>query len=118
MIFFDSKIQDIDKQLFHTSDKSVWEEFYPDAEEAKPGNSPPPRGSPVYFGCYVDANHAGNMLTRKYHTGIIVFVNNPPIIWYNERQNTVESSIFGSEFIALQIATEMIDGLRYKLRMF
>jgi hypothetical protein len=31
----------------------------------------------------------------------------------------VESSSFGSEFVALRIATaEMIEGLRYKLRMF
>ena len=38
MIVFDFKIQDIDDKLFHSSDKSVWEEFYPDAEEAIPGN--------------------------------------------------------------------------------
>jgi hypothetical protein len=29
----------------------------------------------------------------------------------------VESSTFGSEYIALKIATEMIQGLRYKLHM-
>ena len=67
---------------------------------------------------YVDADHAGNLITRRSHTGIIIFVNNSPIIWYSKRQNTVESSSFGSEFIASQIATEIIEGLRYKLRMF
>ena len=66
----------------------------------------------------MDANNAGNMLTRQSHTGIIIFFNNSPIIWYSKRQNTVESSSFGSKFIALRIATEMIEGLRYKLRMF
>ena len=40
------------------------------------------------------------------------------MIWYSKRQNTVETSTFGSEFIALKIPTEMIEGLRYKLRMF
>ena len=88
------------------------------AEEAIPGNYPPPRGKPVYVGWYVDADHAGNLLTRKSNTGIIIFVNNSPIIWYSKRQNTVESSSFGSEFIASRIATETIEGLRYKLRMF
>ena len=117
-IFFDSKIPDIDEQLFHPSDKSVWEEFYLDAEEAIPWNTPPPRGFPVYGVCYVDADHAGNMITRRSHTGIIIFVNNSPIIWYSKRQNTVDTSSFGSEFIALRIATEMIEGLRYKLCMF
>ena len=34
-----------------------------------------------------------------------------------DTQNTVESSSFGSEFIALRIATEMIEELRYKLSM-
>ena len=80
-IVFDSKILDIDEQIFHPSNKSVWEEFYPDAEEAIPGNAPPPRGKPVYVGCYVDANNAGNLLTRRSHTGSIIFVNNSPIIW-------------------------------------
>jgi hypothetical protein len=40
------------------------------------------------------------------------------VIWYSKRQNTVESSSFGSEFIALRIAKELIVALRYKLRMF
>ena len=87
-------------------------------EEAIPGNSPPPRGKPVYVGCYVDANYASHLLTRGYHTEIIIFVNNSPTIWYSKRHNRVESSIFGSKFIALRIAIEMIEGLRYKLRMF
>ena len=50
-IVFDSKIPDIDKQLFHPSDKIVWEEFYPDAEDVIPGNAPPPREKRVYVGC-------------------------------------------------------------------
>ena len=45
-------------------------------------------------------------------------MNRAPVIWYSKRQNTVETSTFGSEFIALRISTEMIEGLRYKLRMF
>ena len=87
-------------------------------EETIPGNAHPPRGKPIYVGCYVDADHAGNLITRQYHTGIIIFVDNSPIIWYSKRQNTVESSSFGSKFIALRISTKMIQGLSYKLRMF
>ena len=41
-----------------------------------------------------------------------------PISWHSKRQNTIESSTFGSEFVALRIATELIISLRYKLRMF
>jgi len=39
-------------------------------------------------------------------------------MWYSKRQNTVESSTFGSEFIALKTGVDLIEGLRYKLRMF
>ena len=53
------------------------------SEEAIPLNASHPRGNPVYVGCYVDANHAGNLLTRGSHTGIIIFVNNYLIIWYS-----------------------------------
>ena len=48
---------------------------------------------------------------------MIIFVNRAPILWFSKRQNTVESSTFGSEFMAMRIAIEMIEGLRYKLRM-
>jgi hypothetical protein len=35
-----------------------------------------------------------------------------------ERQNPVESSSFGSEFVALRAAKDMLVTLQYKLRMF
>ena len=38
-------------------------------------------------------------------------------MWYSKRQNTVETSTFGSEFVAMKTAVEQIEGLRYKLRM-
>ncbi len=68
--------------------------------------------------CFVDADHAGNLVTRCSHSGILIFCNKASIIWYSKRQNTVETSTFGSEFIAAKIAVELIEGLRYKLRMF
>jgi hypothetical protein len=38
-------------------------------------------------------------------------------MWYSKRQNTVKSSTFGSEFIAMKTAIEQIEGLRCKLCM-
>ena len=35
-----------------------------------------------------------------------------------DRQNTCESSTFGSEFVALRTARDLIVALRFKLRMF
>ena len=72
----------------------------------------------VVIKAYVDANHVGNMENRRLYSGIIVYVNNSPIIWYSKCQNSVESSSFGSEFVALRIATYIIKALRYKLICF
>ena len=60
----------------------------------------------------------GDKVTRRSQTGILIFVNRAPIIWYSKRQNTVETSTFGSEFIAMKTAVEQIEALRYKIRMF
>jgi hypothetical protein len=42
------------------------------------------------------------------HTGIILFLSRAPIMWFSKKQNTVESSTFGSEFVALRITMELI----------
>ena len=91
--------------------------MYPDAVEDIPTNAPEPRGNPIQINCFVDSDHAGDRKTRRSQTGILLYCNSAPIIWYSKRQNTVESSTFGSEFVALRIATELIISLRYKLRM-
>ena len=96
----------------------AWKDFYGDVVEELLPKMPVPRGRSVDITCFVDANHAGNVVTRRSHTGIIIFVQNAPVIWHSRRQNTVESSTFGSEFVAMRQAKEMIVALRYKLRMF
>ena len=67
---------------------------------------------------FVDANHAGNTVTRLSQTGIFLFCNRSPIIWNSKRQNTVETSTFGSEITAMKNAVELIEALHYKLRIF
>jgi hypothetical protein len=49
--------------------------------------------------------------------GILIYVQSVPKVWYSKRQNTVESSTFGSEFIAMKTAVDQMEALRYKLRM-
>ena len=83
-----------------------------------PPNALISRGNTVKIAAYVDLDHVGNLMTRRSHTGIIIYLNNAPITWFSKRQNTVEYSSFGSEFFALQIATDLIEAMRYKLRMF
>jgi len=117
-IVFNGKFKFVDHVIFNNIDREEWEDFYKDAEEELPIRGPEPLGNPVRLSAYVDANHAGNLKTRRSHSGILIYMNSAPIIWYSKRQNTVESSSFGSEYIALRICTEMIEALRYKLRCF
>ena len=99
-------------------DLDEWKYFYPDAQEMMPRHMPEALGKYVVIKAYVDANHVGNMVNSRSHSGIIIYVNNAPIIWYIKQNNTVEDSSFVSGFVALRIATEMIESLRYKLRCF
>ena len=109
---FDETEPVFDESRFQKCD---WSEYYPGACEAVPPDAPEVRGQPVSMSCFVDADHAGCHVTRRSHTGVLIFINQAPILWYSKRQNTVEASTFGSEFIAAKIAVEMIEGLRYKL---
>jgi hypothetical protein len=72
---------------------------------------------PIQSNVFVDASHARNKLNRRSHTGVLIYLNRSPTIWYSKSQKTVETSTFGSEFMALRVATELIKSLRYKSRM-
>ena len=52
-------------------------------------------GKSMQIACFVDANHAGNVVTRRSHTGVFIYVQNTPSIWFSKNQNTVESITFG-----------------------
>jgi hypothetical protein len=91
MIFDDLEVQ-WDSESFPKHD---WTNYYRDAKEKLPPNMPEPQGNPVKINCFI-----------------------APILWYSKAQSTIESSTFGAEFVATKIAVELIEGLRYKLRMF
>ncbi len=114
-VAFDPQHPDIEESRFVKCD---WHDFYRGAKEPIPGDAPEPRGNFVSTHCFVDADHAGNRVTRRSQSGILLFINRAPVIWYSKRQNTVETSTFGSEFVAMRIAVELVESLRYKLRMF
>jgi hypothetical protein len=64
-----------------------WQQYYPEASEPIPPNMPEPRGREVSTTCFVDADHAGCKLTRRSHTGVVIFVNRAPILWFSKRQD-------------------------------
>ena len=114
-LFFDPQHPNIDKRAFKEHD---WYEFYRDAKIRLPNDSPKPHGNMVSTHCFVDSNRAGDKVMRRLQTGILIFVNRAPILWYSKQQNTVEMSTFGSKFIAMKTAVEQVESLQYKLRMY
>ena len=114
-IVFDPMEIEADDSIFTKCD---WKDFYAGVEDEVPPSAPTPLGNPVQMTVFIDSDHAGNVVMRQSHMGILLMLNNSPIIWYSKRQNTSESSTFGSEFIAGWTGTEMIKALRMKLRWF
>ena len=114
-LFFDPQHPELIESSFTTYD---WYDFYRDAKEPVPGDMPAPRGQMVSTQCFVDSDHAVNTVMRCSQTGLLLFVNKAPVTWFSKRQNTVKTSTFGSEFIAMKTAVERIKALHYKLWMF
>ena len=118
-LYFDPTIPKLDQSMFDGCQPSEnFRDHYRNAKEELPKRMPKPRGRSVKITSFVDASHAANKVTRRSHTGFIIFLNRAPIIWYSKKQNTVESSTFSSEFIAAKVCMEYIIALRYKLYMF
>ena len=115
---FDVEWTPIANELSPHARALTMKEQYPDAMEELRHNMSEQLGNEVDINVFVDANHARNCVTRRTHTGIIIFCNLALITWFSTRQNTAETSTFSSEIIAVRIATELIEALQYKLRMF
>jgi hypothetical protein len=45
--------------------------------------------------------HAGEQFTRCSRTGFVIYLNMAPIVWFSKPYTTVESSVFGAEFVAM-----------------
>ena len=94
-----------------------WSDFYKDYKELEPHDMPEPRGNPLQMTCFVDSDHAGDAVSRRSRTGVLIFCGMAPIVWYSKKRGSIETSSFGSEVSAMKTAVELVEGLRYKLRM-
>jgi hypothetical protein len=82
--------------------KTDWKSMYCDVKEMTPSYAPIPRGKEFYLRLFVDSDHAGEQFTRRSRTGFVIYLNMAPIVWFSKRQPTVESSVFGAEFVAMK----------------
>lgn len=111
-------LDDTQPQFDHTQFvEADWTSFYPDAAESILPNAPELKVKSILVLCFVDGDHSGNQVNIGY-TGIIIFCQRAPTLCYTKYQNAVETSTFGSEFIATCIVVELIESICYELRMF
>ena len=113
-LVLDPSYPDIDQKNFVRRD---WEHFYGDVSEPLPPDMPKPLGKDVDLRLYVDSSHANDKVNRRSRTGFFVFLNSALIQWHSKKQATIESSVFGAEFVAMKVGIETVRGIRYKLRM-
>ena len=80
---YDPIYEPTDENIFQVvgRDLDEWKYFNPGDKEMIPMHVEEALGKYVLIKSYVDANHAGNMVNRRSHSGIIIYVNNSPIIW-------------------------------------
>ena len=83
-----------------------------------PSDASNPRRNVVSTNCFVGADNSISRATRRLHTGDLIFVNKAPVIWYDKQHNTVETSTFSRDFIALKTATKLVKSIWYKWQMF
>ena len=89
---------------------------YGNVREEIPKDIPTPLGEPVLLTTFVDANLYHDFITGRAVTGILHILNGTPIDFYSKRQDTVQTSTYGSEFVAARIATDQVLDLRTSLR--
>ena len=84
---FDPTCQSINLNNFKASED--WTPFYGYVKEAIPVNAPTPQGMALVLQNFVDADHAGNLVTRQSRSGYVQLVYMPVIDWYSKKQGSV-----------------------------
>ena len=116
---FNSYEPRIDMDLFQCQEWTCLIYSTPGEElkECLPPNIPTQLGKGFTVRCCVNADRAGELLTRRLKTGYIVLLNNAPVYWLTKKMTSIETRTVGSEFMAMEQATEYLLDLRYTLMM-
>ena len=66
--------------------KYDWVDFYGEVKELKPPDAPEALGEPVQMTCWEDSDHAGDEVSHRSRTGVLIFLNSAPILWYSKKK--------------------------------
>jgi hypothetical protein len=113
-VVFDPTYPSVDMGAFIKTD---WKSMYGDVKEMITPDATAPHGKEFELRLFVDSDHAGEKFTRRSITGYVIYLNMAPIVWFSKHQPTVESSVFGAEFVTMKNGIEICRGILCKLRM-
>jgi hypothetical protein len=102
---FDATAPVMDEGQFLRQD---WSKQYEGAKEAIPPNALTPRGISVTMRMYVHSDHAGDKVSRRSRIGFLIYLNMGLVQWLSKRKSTIETSVFGAEFVAMKQGIETL----------
>ena len=85
--------------------------------ESIPLNFPEEMVKEVYLRGCADSDHAVENKTRRSRSGFFIFWNTALIQWFSKNQATIDTSVFGEEFVIMKIVMETLQLIRSNLRM-
>ena len=78
-LYMNPELTNLNYGIFATTNASEFGEYYRGAKEEMPHRMPRPRGVSVHTSAYCDSSHGANKVTRRSHSGHILFVNSAPV---------------------------------------
>ena len=66
---------------------------------------------------FVDSDYAEDKVFCRSISGFLIYVNTALVQWFSKKQSTIETSVFGTDFLAMKHGIDALKGLRYMLRM-
>ena len=101
-ISYDQMDPNIDFLVFNNS--IYWTELYGDVKGELTPKILETRGRAVSIYLIVDANRSSNVVMRRSHNDIIMFILNASIIWFSKTQNTFMAAHLGASMLNLGLA--------------
>jgi hypothetical protein len=73
-----------------------------------PQDAPDTLGKMVTLTHYVDANLMHDTISGRSVIGMLHIINENPLDWFSKKQATVETAMYGSEFVAALVYVDQI----------
>ena len=77
----------------------ICKQFYGNGKELMPSNTPRLIEEEFIIQAFVDADFAGDNLTRRSRSSFLVMLNNIALLSFSKKQSSMETSSFGRKFV-------------------